>query len=231
MARQPSITANMHAVLTETRRRQEGLRRLFDDVPGKPPWPANPSTLAALVRHGLVERSENRTRRGALVIIWRITDAGREALQPPQIVKPDKPLFLARGSVRYRKLPDNRWAVDETGSTGDYTSDPGRSIDNDSHPTTDRISAVEVLVTPTDMAQYTREAREREHARLREKGRTLDSHPIGDRLQRLRLIACGREVDIHGEQRLIRHMLSQGRETAALARVAQLEAQFGQRAA
>jgi len=225
------ITESMRVVLKEAARRQEGLRRLHGDQPGSPPWPAHPSTLAALVRRGLLERASGRTRRGSRIDTWRITEAGRLELNPPAQVMQDRPLYLARGSVRYRLLPDNRWAVDESGSSGDYTSDPHRSIDNDRHPTTEKTTAVEVLVTPADIANFTREARERETARRQQHGRTLDTHPLGDRLTRLRPIAREQRVDIHGEHRLIRHLISQGRDTAAEGRLTQLETQLGQRAA
>ena len=226
-----TLSENMRTVLREASRKQEGLRRLFDDQPGRPPWPAHPSTLAALVRHGLLERSEARTKRGARLDVWRITDSGRMTLNPPPHIIVDKPLYLGQGSVRFRLLPDNRWTVDESGSTGDYTSDPHRSIDADRHPTSGKVCAVEVLVTPADIANYARKAREAADARKQQNGRALDKHPAGKRLQHLQLVARKRDVDIHNEQRLIKHFLSQGREAAAIARIERLETQLGERAA
>jgi hypothetical protein len=82
------LTPNMHAALADAAKRSEGLRRVHDpDTPGAAPWPqlrggpANANALAALVRRGFLTRERIRRRRtGAPVDVWRITDAGREAL-------------------------------------------------------------------------------------------------------------------------------------------------------
>lgn len=218
----------MRDVLSEAERRQEGLRRLFDD---QARWPANPATLNALVRHGLLARETSHTRRGVKVTIWRITDIGREALNPPEIIRADQPIYMARGSVRFRLLPDNRWAVADSENSSDYTSDPSRSIDTVKHPTTGKTTALEVLVGPTSIESYTRQARKRERERREQNGRALDTHPLTERLNLARQVALDRGVDISDDARLIRHMLATGREDHALARLVQLEARLGQRAA
>jgi hypothetical protein len=90
------------------------LRRLHDTTnPGKPPWPANPNTLAALVRHDLLAHNRRRTRKGWWLEEWTITENGREALLPRLITKKDHDVYLAR----------------PTRNSGDYTTDPSHRID------------------------------------------------------------------------------------------------------
>jgi hypothetical protein len=73
---------------------REPLRRLHDDHPGAPPWPAPSASLRALVRRGLLEHRERRNRHGRRVEEWTVTDAGLEALHPPAKVKRDTPRSL-----------------------------------------------------------------------------------------------------------------------------------------
>lgn len=101
----------------ETAVRQE-LRR----VDGR--WPAHASTLAALVRQGLLERSERVSRHGDALTVWTATDAGRDALKPKERVYAERPVFLGRGSS---ELPDKDENTDLEAKG--YTSDPRRRID------------------------------------------------------------------------------------------------------
>jgi hypothetical protein len=169
-----------------------------------------------LERNGLVTRHDD---------VLLITAAGRDALKSP---KPeDPPLYMSRsGSIRYRKLPNGRWAVDaDADGNGDYTTNPARSIDQDGR------SAVEVLVSPKDVARYAKDARAREHERLNEHGRSLDELSLDDRMDRAHRKARERRLDISRELRLIRFMVDNGRERNALQRLAQVEAKLGERAA
>lgn len=126
------MTARMRAVLEQAAK--QDLRRVWDG-PGKPPWPAAASTLAALVRHGLLERSERLTRHQQRVVLWEITEEGKAALRGPERIAEERPTFMAHGAIRYRVLSNNRWTVveeDEDGSyvDGDYTQDPRRRFDH-----------------------------------------------------------------------------------------------------
>ena len=221
-------TDNMLDALHAAASRQEGLRRLHDD---RAHWPAHPATLAALVRHGLLRREQDTTRRGLRVTIWRITDDGVLALNPAPLVQQARPIYLARGSIRYRLTSDNRWAVVDTTASRDYTSDPRRSIDTETHPATGRTTAVETLIDATSLAVYAEQARERDQDRKRENGRTLDTHPLGERMKLAQRIAAERRMDVSDDCRLIRHMLAAGREAHATARMTQLEIRLGQRVA
>lgn len=94
---------------------REPLRRVHDDKPGKPPWPAHPNTLRAGVDRGLLAHDRRRNRRGWWFDEWTPTDAGRAVLQPT-ITKwrGDRPLYLAQPG------PNN----------GDYTLDRHKAIDD-----------------------------------------------------------------------------------------------------
>lgn len=77
---------------------------------GKPPWPAAANTLAALVRRGLLERGQTRNRKDEHVDLWKITSAGRQALEPRERHIEERTVFLA-------------W----TGrGQGDFTTDPSQ---------------------------------------------------------------------------------------------------------
>lgn len=90
------------------------LRRVHNPTtPGKPPWPAHPSTLHALARHDLVTVDQIRNRHGYPTQLWTITDTGRQALQPKETFRQQRPVYLAR----------------PTKNSGDYTNDPSRRID------------------------------------------------------------------------------------------------------
>lgn len=106
------MTPKMKAAL-EMAAKQE-IRRVWDETPGLPPWPAPASTLAALVRNGYVERTERLSKAGHRIVGWRATDAGRMALKGPVRVAEERPRYLARPGK-------NR---------GDYTSDPRHRIDH-----------------------------------------------------------------------------------------------------
>lgn len=106
------LTTPMRDALKQARP-PHGLRRVHVPGPGAPPWPAHPSTLAALLRHGLVEHDVDRDRRGYMRETWTTNDAGREALDPPPRHRSDRPRYLQRDVWR----------------GGDYTTDPNRRID------------------------------------------------------------------------------------------------------
>jgi hypothetical protein len=62
----------------------------------------------------LVARGELRNRDGFPVMTWTITDAGRQALEPPEIFRRERDVYLAHPN------PD---------ISGDYTTDPRRGRD------------------------------------------------------------------------------------------------------
>lgn len=89
------MTNNMRSALEAASKHP--LRRVHD-TPGAPPWPAPSGSLRALVRRGYLELSEDKTKRGAKLETWIITEAGREALKPQKLIGSEKPVFMARGS-------------------------------------------------------------------------------------------------------------------------------------
>jgi DNA-binding PadR family transcriptional regulator len=98
------VTERMREALLEARKGP--LRRVHDGTEGKPPWPANPCSLAALVKHGLLDRSERKSKSGNRLDEWTITDEGRSALNPPAVVKRDvvRSLRAPGGSTRMMQL-------------------------------------------------------------------------------------------------------------------------------
>lgn len=107
----PRLTPHMRHALTTARTGE--IRRTLTPGPGAPPWPHPAATLYALERHELVVRSERRNRRGEVMIVWAISDAGRQALEPEEIIKTERPLYLA--SI--------------VGERGDYTPIQRRAMD------------------------------------------------------------------------------------------------------
>jgi hypothetical protein len=105
------LTQKMRDALVEASRNP--LRRLHDDLAGKPAWPVHPATLRALEARGVVEKTRRRTRKGWWLDEWAITDKGRQALVPASLVRADRPVYMAHPSR----------------TTGDYTSDPSRTFD------------------------------------------------------------------------------------------------------
>lgn len=105
------LTEPMRTALQAAAR--QSLRRVHTPGPGKPPWPAHASTLAALLRHELVDHGVDRDRRGYWRETWTITDQGRAALTPPQRRVSSQPKYLQR----------------EVWRGGDTTTEPHRSID------------------------------------------------------------------------------------------------------
>ncbi len=104
------LTKHMRAALENARRGP--LRRIHTPGPGRPPWPAHPSTLMALLRQGLVDHEVIKGNDGCWREAWTINDAGREALKPRDTTRRDSPMYLVRcGSTRFKKLPNGRWAV------------------------------------------------------------------------------------------------------------------------
>jgi hypothetical protein len=71
------------------------LRRVHDNTPGAPPWPARWQTLHALTRRGLLERSETRSRQDHRVEVWTRTEAGRKALLPVPRFREEKTVYMA----------------------------------------------------------------------------------------------------------------------------------------
>src|SRR5512147_496008 len=91
------------------------LRRLHDNQPGKPPWPAPATTLYALERCELLARARRRSRQGWWLDEWTITDRGREALKPktPKL-RPDRAVYMAHPSQNSGDYTYNRrYAIDD----------------------------------------------------------------------------------------------------------------------
>ena len=178
------LTPTMRNALHEASRRIEGLRRTFDDKPGRPTWPAAPSTLAALVRHGLLESRELRNRKGYRIQAWFITDTGRRALEPVLVVKRDTPLYLAPG--------------------GGYTTNPKRSIDVDSPPADAHLEVAVEASGPVNPAWYENAERNRRRARSDVNAARLSglTHPE-ERLAELRRLAAERGLDVKDELRFV----------------------------
>lgn len=104
------LTPAMRAAL-EKAKREDGLRRVHNPtLPGKPAWPANASTLAALVRHYLVTRTDDSNRNGWPRTTWAITAAGREALEPPEVHRDQRDEYVMRGPTPV----DYEWASTTT---------------------------------------------------------------------------------------------------------------------
>lgn len=102
------LTALMRKALTDAAK-PGGVERRHPDPDVKPPWPHPPATLAALLRHELVEHSVDGSL-GYWVERWVILEAGREALKPKPVKPPrDTTLYLAPKSG--------------------YTPDAARSVD------------------------------------------------------------------------------------------------------
>lgn len=111
------LTPNMREALTKAKR-DDGLRRVHDNTPGKPHWPAHPSTLRALQDRELLQHDEIRNRKAFRVEIWKITDKGREALDPKAKIRPDTIRrlhlraiggtrhFMAEGVWEDRRIPE-----------------------------------------------------------------------------------------------------------------------------
>lgn len=215
------LTARMRDTLHAAT--QQELRRTHTG-PGHAAWPAPPATLAALVHRGLLNRTERRNRKGHKVTVWAITDAGRAALQPPDVVIVEKPRYLARGAVKYRKLSNGRWAIDDKDSSSDYTLDPRKSVDRDD------TAAVEALPEHV-LDLYAAQARQREQHREQHRADELARVPLEARIRSLAELASRHSATISGELRLIRHMTSNGRTDAALRQIRRLEASFERRAA
>jgi hypothetical protein len=207
------LTAHMRQALI-TASHQDGLRRTHETLHGQPPWPAPPMTLHALNRRGLVTYTRILNRKGDPVDIWRITEAGRQALNPPARNNRHRPRFLQR----------------EIWRGGDYTTNHRVSIDSDIAPG-NRRTAVEVILTDEDLTRFAAAATRRRKRVLRDNGTSLDQQTIEQRLEQVTLAAGRSHFDVHSEIRLIRFMHNNGREHAALSRLTVLEARLSQRAA
>ena len=106
MPNQPRLTALMRETL-QTAQANGELRREPQGA-----WPAAPQTIRALERHGLVAVSERRSKRGVLLTVWSITDAGRLVLNPPPRVRRDTVHSMrARGWAVSRVMIGQTWTL------------------------------------------------------------------------------------------------------------------------
>lgn len=169
------LTAHMRAALTQSV--HAPLRRVHR---GSADWPAPPGTLHALVGHGLVVTARVRNRDGVAVDTWTITDAGRAALQPPEVFRQDRPTFLAD----HRRAPWCDPTEPDLDHKDDYTTDPAHRIDE-----------LEVVDDETQRLVTLRGRRaDAQRARLADAGR--QSQPIEERLSRIRAEARDQGIDI-----------------------------------
>lgn len=210
-----------------------GLRRIHKPGPGSAPWPAHPATLSALVVREMLKRYALKHRKGWLIDVWEITELGRTALEPVETIRLQRPVFLARagGRVRYRKRPDGRWAIDDTVRSEDYTTDASRSIDNDRAPGATRTTALEVLVGPDELDVFSQKARDHERETLAAEGDRLDNATIEERVALLKQHAASTGANLSRELHLVDFMARNGRDTAAKAKLAELEVSLNRRAA
>ena len=141
--------------------------------------------------------------------VARLTQAGFAALRPRRRPRSQKPRYLQRDIWR----------------GGDYTTEPGRSIDFDT------AGAVEVLVTDDDLDDFAYDAAQRRFDSLKEAGDELDTLEFTRRVERLERVARAHHANINRDVRLIRYMHQDGRTNRAAARLRALEAQFQMRAA
>lgn len=122
------------------------LRRVHLPGPGRPPWPAAPATLRALIRHGLVEQGTVRNRDGWPVDTWAITDAGRSALHPPPRQRVQRARFLATTLTQSGYLQPA------------YTNDPGRALrDEGGAIEAEDPGEIRFLLSPRVLARQVRE--------------------------------------------------------------------------
>jgi hypothetical protein len=128
------------------RARHAPLRRVHIAGPGRPPWPAAPATLRALLRRGLVELGTTRNRDGWPVDTWTITDAGRLVLDPPPRQRVERARFLAHSTSKEGYLQPA------------YTDDPRLAMRDDGGAI-ERVDPGEVsfLLPPSALARRTRE--------------------------------------------------------------------------
>lgn len=217
------LTPNMRQALELARRNP--LRRTHDTA-GKPPWPAHPNTLLALIGHDLLKHTQLENRHGHRVDVWEITDLGKVALEPVETIKLQPILYLSRpGGIRYRKLPNNRWVVDDTGNTsGDYTTDPSRSVDTDRAPNSKAPVAIPTLVQPHHLDEYAENAAQRQNDHV-------DALDLNQRLANVIEQAKRRKRNLQSDARLVRFMIDQGRTRNAEARLVKLEQDLQIRAA
>jgi hypothetical protein len=114
-----TLTRPMRDTLEQAIRQE--LRRVHDTQPGRPAWPAHPSTLAALVRHGLLAYGTRKSKRGHQLDTWTVTQAGRDALKPREVFRSEALLYCSTMVV--------------PGKRGSYT--PMRHQASDKLPITD----------------------------------------------------------------------------------------------
>lgn len=159
-----------------------------------------------------------------------IAKTGRALLHRP--LPDNQPaVFLAHaGRIRYRRLPNRRWAIDEDADgDGDYSTDPRHSIDHDQIP--GGKTAAVAAVSPSDLANFAKHARQREAKRQREHTKTLKAMTPRTRLQAAQTEASQRRIDVTSDVRLINHMLTAGRTSDAEVALRRLETKLHHRAA
>lgn len=102
------LTQHMRQALQDAAK--HALRRVHDDQPGKPLWPAPSGSLRALELRGYIERTETTSRNDHRVEIWSITELGKAALT-------------------------THWAAEQADQYvavgGGYTTDHSRAVDRD----------------------------------------------------------------------------------------------------
>lgn len=118
------MTALMRAALQDALR--GSLRRVHDSIEGKPPWPNghHSATLYALVRHGLLERTETRSRNGHRTDLWTITDAGKQALKPRERRRVEPIWYPVRTDLAHANLPDDYDPEGTSNEAKGYTKNP-----------------------------------------------------------------------------------------------------------
>jgi hypothetical protein len=187
------LTTHMRQAL-QTAAAQDGLRRTHDTEHGQPPWPAPPATLHALLNRQLVTHTRIRNRKGYHVDTWTITDAGREALNPPPRQHTTRPRYMQPAGSR----------------GGDYTTNPARSIDTDQPP--HGRFAVAISVTHADLTDYAAIAeakrREQAEAQARAQRQLRETLTFERRLVEANRQAKRQHVNVSSEMRLIERMLT-----------------------
>jgi hypothetical protein len=108
-----SLTPLMRDALKASAR-TEGLRRILrPDLEGADKWPCSPNTWRALLRRGLCEERLIRNRHGHRVQQLVITEAGRDALNPPAKDRPtDEPVLMrVKGWATTRVMQGGVWVT------------------------------------------------------------------------------------------------------------------------
>lgn len=172
----------------------DGLRRVHDDQPGAPPWPAPAASLNACVRRGLLCRTTVVNADGLTIDKWTITDDGRDALNPAATVRPDSFWSMrALGRAGTRTMVRGVWVEQSVPEPERAEKIPARvqrpitaraRLVHAQHRTLD-VAAQQQLRAALSMEQRMAEAKRR--ARLRNVDVSHELHVIGRMLERDRL--------------------------------------------